>query len=79
MGLLYIRLKRYTTSALARYSGIVDLEAEQSRLWDAKRLLIHACAFNLGLVTRKHCGSGNRLYHHRHRGEEIVRRRTWDN
>lgn len=23
-----------------------------------KRLLIHACAFNLGLVMRKHCGSG---------------------
>lgn len=36
---LFFRLKRYTANAMARYSKIIDLEAEQSRLAAANRRL----------------------------------------
>ena len=37
MALLYARTKKYTGAALARYSGIIDLEAEQATLTAANR------------------------------------------
>jgi hypothetical protein len=42
MALLYARTKKYTGAALARYSGIIDLEAEQATLAAANRQLHQA-------------------------------------
>ena len=39
LGVLYVRTKQYTTAALARYSGIIDIESEQARLATENRRL----------------------------------------
>jgi hypothetical protein len=39
VGVLYLRLKRYSTNALARYAPIINLEADQARLSASNRQL----------------------------------------
>lgn len=53
-GILYIRLKRHAANALARYSPIADLEAEQLRLSETNRRLQEETAALRGKSAEEH-------------------------